>query len=111
MPLKESKEQRFEIKFLLLGNDSIIGACAFISLAAVGAYICVDEKIKEKILEPFFTTKTEGNGLGLAMAYRVINQHHGRIKAISRAGQAKEANIYLPLTRLEIVSMMSIPAG
>jgi nitrogen fixation/metabolism regulation signal transduction histidine kinase len=101
----------FEIKSLLNGNDSIIGACAFISLAAVGTYICVDEKIKEKILEPFFTTKTEGNGLGLAMAYRVIKQHHGRIKAISRVGQAKEANIYLPLTRLEIVSMMSIPAG
>jgi len=101
----------FEIESLLKCNDSIIGACAFISLAAVGTYICVDEKIKEKILEPFFTTKTEGNGLGLAMAYRIIKQHHARIKEKSRVGQVKEANIYLPLTRLEIASMMSIPAG
>ena len=101
----------FEIESLLKCNDSIIGACAFISLAAVGTYICVDEKIKEKILEPFFTTKTEGNGLGLAMAYRIIKQHHARIKVKSRVGQVKEANIYLPLTRLEIASMMSIPAG
>jgi nitrogen fixation/metabolism regulation signal transduction histidine kinase len=101
----------FEIESLLHGNASIIGACAFISLAAAGTYIRVDEKIKEKILEPFFTTKTEGNGLGLAMAYRIIKQHPGKIKVKSRVGQAKEANIYLPLTRLEIVSMMSIPAG
>ena len=101
----------FETEPLLKGDDSIIGACAFISLAAVGTYICVDEKIKKKILEPFFTAKTEGNGLGLAMAYRIIKQHHGRIKVKSRAGQGKEANIYLPLTRLEIVSMMSMPVG
>jgi len=101
----------FEIESLLKCNKSIIGACAFLSLAAVGTYICVDEKIKEKILEPFFTTKTEGNGLGLAMAYRIIKQHHARIKVKSRVGQVKEANIYLPLTMLEIASMMSIPAG
>lgn len=101
----------FEIESLLNGNDSIIGACAFISLAAAGTYISVDKKIREKILEPFFTTETEGNGLSLAMAYRIINQQHERAKVTSQVGQRKEANIYLPLTRLEIVSMMSIPAG
>lgn len=101
----------FEIESLLNGDDSIIGACAFISLAAVGTYLRVDEKIKEKILEPFFTTNTDSNGLALAMAYRIIKQHHERIKVKSRVGQGKEANIYLPLTRLEIVSMMSMPAG
>jgi signal transduction histidine kinase len=101
----------FEIESLLNGDDSIIGACAFISLAAVGTYLRVDEKIKEKILEPFFTTNTDSNGLALAMAYRIIKQHHERIKVKSRVGQGKEANIYLPLTRLEIVSMMSMPVG
>ena len=101
----------FDIESLLKSDDSIIGACAFISLAAVGRYICVDEKIKAKILEPFFTTKTDSNGLALVMAYRIIKHHHGRIKVKSRVGQAKEVNIYLPLTMLEIVSMMSMPAG
>ena len=101
----------FEIESLLNGNDSIVGACAFISLEAIGTYMCVDEKIKEKILEPFFTTKTEGNGLSLAMAYRTVRQRFERNKVKSRVGQFKEANIYLPLTRLEMVSMMSIPVG
>lgn len=99
----------FEIESLLNGNDAIIGACAFISLAAAGTFISVDETIKKKILEPFFTTKTEGNGLDIAMAYRIIKQQHGRIKSKGQVGQCKEANIYLPLTKLELVSMMSIP--
>ena len=103
----------FEIESLLKSDDSIIGACAFISLAGVGTYICVDEKIKEKILEPFFTTKTDSNGLVLAIAYRIIKQHHGhgRIKVKSRVGKGTEVNIYLPLTKLEMVNMISIPAG
>jgi signal transduction histidine kinase len=101
----------FEIESLLNGNDSIIGACVFISLAAAGTYISVDKKIREKILEPFFTTETEGNGLSLAMAYRIIKQQHERTKVTSQVRQRKEANIYLPLTRLEIVSMMSISTG
>jgi nitrogen-specific signal transduction histidine kinase len=61
--------------------------------------------------EPFFTTKTVGNGLGLAIAYRIIKRHHGRIEAASRVGQGIEVSIYLPLTKLEMVNMMSIPAG
>jgi signal transduction histidine kinase len=101
----------FEIESLLNGDDSIIGACAFIPLAGVGTCISVDEKIKEKILEPFFTTKTDGNGLCLAIAYRIIKQHHERIKAKNRVEQSVEVNMYLPLTKLEIVSMMSIPTG
>jgi len=102
----------FEIESLLNGDDSIIGACSFISLAGVSSYIGVDEKIKEKILEPFFTQKTDSNGLSLAIAYRIIKrQHHRRIKAESRVRQNTEVNMYLPLTKLEIVNMMSIPAG
>jgi nitrogen fixation/metabolism regulation signal transduction histidine kinase len=89
-PLKIN-QVHFEIKSLLNGNDSIIGACAFISLAAVGTYICVDEKIKKKILEPFFTTETKGNGLGLAMAYRFVKQHHGIVKVKSRGGTVQRS--------------------
>jgi signal transduction histidine kinase len=100
----------FEIQSLLDADDSIIGACDFISLE--GTEVGVDEKIKEKIFEPFFTTKTIANGLGLAIAYRIIRRHRdGRIKVESRVKQGIEVNIYLPLTKVEIVNMMSIPAG
>ena len=99
----------FEIESLLNGDNSIIGACAFICLTDMGRGI--DEKLKEKILEPFFTTKTDGNGLALAIAYRIIKQHLGRIGVESQAGNGTEVNLYLPLTKQEIVNMMSIPLG
>ena len=102
----------FEIESLLNADDSIIGACDFISLAEGGTDIGVDKKMKEKLFEPFFTTRTVGNGLGLAIAYRILKQHHdSRMKAESRVGQDTEVNIYLPLTKVEIVNMMSIPAA
>jgi nitrogen fixation/metabolism regulation signal transduction histidine kinase len=91
----------FEIESLLNSDDSIIGACAFIALAGGD----------EKVLKSFLTTRTDGNGLGLAIAYRIIKQHHGRIKIEGPLGQSREINMYLPLTKLEIVKMMSIPAG
>jgi len=101
----------FEIESLLDAEDPLIGACNFISLAG-GADVRVDEKIKKKIFEPFFTRKIDRNGLGLAIAYRVTNQHHDeRMKGESRVGQGIEVNIYLPLTKWEIVNMLSIPAG
>jgi signal transduction histidine kinase len=99
----------FEIESLLNGDNSIIGACAFICLTDDDRGI--DEKLKKKILEPFFTTKTDGNGLDLAIAYRIIKQHLGRIKVESQAGNGTEVNLYLPLTKQEIVNMMSIPLG
>jgi len=107
-----TNQVNFEIESLLDGDNSFIGACEFISLAGEGVDVRVDEKMKDKITEPFFTTKTAGNGLGLATAYRIIRQHRGeRTKVESRVGQGIEVNIYLPLTKLEMVNMMSIPAG
>ena len=99
----------FEIESLLDDDKPVLGACAFVSLADTG--VGIDEKIKEKIFEPFFTTKTNGNGLGLPIAYRIIKQHQGSIKVDSRVGQGTEVNIYLPLTKPEIVNMMTIPLG
>jgi C4-dicarboxylate-specific signal transduction histidine kinase len=94
------KQANFEIESLLNGDDPIIGACTFISPAGGGTDVVV--KIKEKIFKPFFTIKTYSKYLGLAIAYRIIK---------SRVRQGKEANIYLPLTKWEIVNMMSIPVG
>ncbi|MCK9195884.1 MAG: hypothetical protein M0P16_02755 [Syntrophales bacterium] len=90
----------FGIEALLKSDETTVGAFTFIPLAGIGTYICVDKQIQEKIFEPFFTITTDGNGRGLALAYRIIKHY-----------QSTDTNIYLPLTKLEIVNMMSLPVA
>jgi len=51
-----------------------------------------------KLFTPFFTTKGEvkGVGLGLAIAYGIIQHHHGRIEVQSKEGEGTTFTIYLP---------------
>ena len=96
-----------EVESLLDGFNLIVGSCAFIYLADTAAGI--NEKIGERICEPFFTIKSDsGKSLGLPIAYRIIKERSRSTRGEEPRGQA-EANIYLPLTRQEIVNMMSIP--
>ena len=97
----------FEIESLLDEDDSMVGACAFISLADRG--VVIDEKIKDKIFETFYITGKQDKGPRLPIAYRIIKQHQGSMKIEGRLGRSTEVNIYLPLTKQEIVSMLSIP--
>jgi two-component system NtrC family sensor kinase len=45
--------------------------------------------IQQRIFEPFFTTKPPGlgTGLGLHIAYTIINNHYGQIRVDSKAGK------------------------
>jgi two-component system NtrC family sensor kinase len=50
-----------------------------------------------KLFDPFFTTKESGSGLGLAVSYGIIQQHHGHIKASSKKGQGTTFTVVLPI--------------
>lgn len=49
------------------------------------------------IFNPFFTTKTQGTGLGLAVTHKIIQEHNGKIKVESAWGEGTSFRIYLPL--------------
>jgi signal transduction histidine kinase len=51
----------------------------------------------EKIFSPFFTTKTEGNGLGLAEAHKIVSAHNGWIEFQSTLSSGTTATLTLPL--------------
>jgi signal transduction histidine kinase len=46
----------------------------------------IEEDILDKIFVPYFTTKTEGSGIGLALARQIMTYHGGFIRAANREG-------------------------
>ena len=59
------------------------------------------EEVKHKVFEPFFTTKDvgEGTGLGMAIVFKIIQQHHGKINILSTPGNGAEFILTLPYTQ------------
>jgi signal transduction histidine kinase/CheY-like chemotaxis protein len=57
-----------------------------------------DESLKEKIFNPFFTTKSAGTGLGLAIVYQIIREHGGHIDVDSDKDVGTSFKILLPAT-------------
>jgi PAS domain S-box-containing protein len=60
----------------------------------------VPEEVQPKIFDPFFTTKEvgKGTGLGLTVAYAIIQEHGGRIRLVSHAGAGASFFVELPVS-------------
>ena len=67
-----------------------------IAVTDSGSGIAPEEK--EKIFEPFYTTKDGGTGLGLSIVHKIVENHSGVIKVESDVGKGSTFTIFLPLT-------------
>ncbi len=58
----------------------------------------IPDSIKEKIFQPFFTTKPtgQGTGLGLSLSYDIVKAHKGEMKVASKLGEETIFTIFLP---------------
>jgi len=57
----------------------------------------IPDSIKEKVIQPFFSTKEEGTGLGLSIAARIVEEHGGTLGFTSKEGEGTTFTITLPL--------------
>src|SRR6202050_3339097 len=57
----------------------------------------IAQEVKEKIFELYFTTKREGNGIGLAQTYQILQWHYGSVEFESTEGQGTTFRFRLPL--------------
>jgi two-component system, NtrC family, sensor kinase len=52
---------------------------------------------RESIFEPFYTTRSDGTGLGLTIVKKIVEQHDGRLEVESETGKGTRFTIFLPL--------------
>ncbi len=58
----------------------------------------LDRETKERVFEPFFSTKLQGRGLGMAASYGIIINHGGWIEIDSEPDKGTIVSIYLPVS-------------
>ena len=57
----------------------------------------IPDEVRARIFEPFFTTKKTGTGLGLAVAYGIVERHHGQIRIDTARGKGTAFTISVPI--------------
>ncbi len=70
----------------------------------------IPEDIRDKVFNLYFTTKKGGSGIGLAMAYRVVQLHHGSLEFASIAGQGTTFYLRFPLVETTTAGEPSVTA-
>ena len=61
----------------------------------------MDEAIKGNVLEPFFTTKSHGTGLGLSVVQAIVRAHQGEFSIVSELGEGTQVVLKLPAKKVK----------
>ena len=61
----------------------------------------MDEATSARVFEPYFTTKSNGTGLGMAMSYKIIKEFSGDISVTSALGEGTKFTISIPVPQME----------
>lgn len=75
------------VKTRLVGNS--------VEITVIDRGIGIDSKHVENIFNPFYTTKPEGIGLGLAIVSKIVDEHGGKITVESAPGKGSAFRVYL----------------
>ncbi len=76
-------------------DGQTVGSQLILSVADRGPGI--PDHVRRRVFDPFFSTKTRGTGLGLAVSKQIIDEHHGRIRLFNRRGGGTRVVIELPV--------------
>lgn len=80
----------------------------YVKISIKDCGIGIKEEYLQKIFDPYFTTKSDGTGLGLATVYSIVKKHNGHITVESREGVGTTFHIYLPASEKKISKIQSV---
>jgi len=75
-------------------RTQLTGPCVVLTVQDTG--IGMSEEVKSKLFRPFFTTKEDGNGLGLATTRKVVEAHGGDIQVQSEPNEGATFTLFIP---------------
>lgn len=97
----ETKNVDFDDEYISKHHGSKKGPHVMFAITDTG--VGIPEDIRDKIFEPFFSTKKEkGTGLGLSTVYGIVKQHGGSIWVYSEVNQGTTFKVYFPRVDKEI---------
>ena len=68
----------------------------YVRLEVADTGVGIPEEVKERIYDPFFSTKFAGRGMGMAVVQRIVRDHGGAINIESTPGQGATVQVLLP---------------
>ncbi len=87
-------------KIAISGSDCLpVSAGEYMEISFADTGTGIDREHLDRIFDPYFTTKSGGNGLGLAIAYSIIRRHKGHITVASKKGSGTTFTIVLPMAK------------
>ena len=83
-------------------NSMSLEAGRYVTLSVTDHGKGIPEEYLDKIFDPYFTTKSDGSGLGLATSFSIVNKHHGHILVTSETGSGATFTVFLPASDHDI---------
>ena len=93
--LEEAHVDQPEIRVSM--GENLAGTEVWIRVADNG--LGIDDDVRDRIFDPFYTSREEGTGLGLALCLKIVDNHGGSIELESAPGEGTEFVLVFPKTR------------
>ncbi len=81
---------------LAAGNPHLLAPGPYLKISVADHGCGIPRENLIRIFDPYFTTKTQGSGLGLASVYSIVKRHGGTVGVTSTVGVGSSFTIYLP---------------